>query len=202
MSAPRTLYDKIWDDHVVNRDPDGTCLLYIDRHLVHEVTSPQAFEGLRMAGRPVHSPTRTLAVVDHNVPTTADRLEGIKNEESRIQVEALAQNAKDFGVEYYSGARQTPGHRSYRRPRTGLHPAGHDDRLRRQPHLHPWRFRCARTRYRHFGSGACSGHPDTDPEKAKNMLVRVDGKIPDGVTAKTSSSPLSARSARRAAPAT
>ena len=89
MSAPRTLYDKIWDDHVVNRDPDGTCLLYIDRHLVHEVTSPQAFEGLRIAGRPVHSPTRTLAVVDHNVPTTADRLEGIKNEESRIQVDAL-----------------------------------------------------------------------------------------------------------------
>ncbi len=74
MSAPRTLYDKIWDDHVVNRDPDGTCLLYIDRHLVHEVTSPQAFEGLRIAGRPVHSQARTLAEVDHNEPTTADRL--------------------------------------------------------------------------------------------------------------------------------
>ncbi|MFN7104944.1 MAG: aconitase family protein, partial [Pseudorhizobium sp.] len=101
MSAPRTLYDKIWDDHIVS-DDNGTCLLYIDRHLVHEVTSPQAFEGLRLAGRTVRAPQKTLAVVDHNVPTTPDRHIGIKNEESRIQVEALAQNAHDFGVEYYS----------------------------------------------------------------------------------------------------
>ena len=70
MSAPRTLYDKIWDDHVVDRQDDGTCLLYIDRHLVHEVTSPQAFEGLRMTGRKVRHPEKTLAVVDHNVPTS------------------------------------------------------------------------------------------------------------------------------------
>ena len=98
MTEPRTLYDKIWDEHVVNEQEDGTCLLYIDRHLVHEVTSPQAFEGLRDAGRSVRHPHRTLAVVDHNVPTTPDRKEGIKNEESRIQVEALAKNAADFGV--------------------------------------------------------------------------------------------------------
>src|SRR5690606_38831050 len=78
MSAPRTLYDKIFDDHVVQRDPDGTCLLYIDRHLVHEVTSPQAFEGLRMTGRRVRHPEKTLAVVDHNVPTSPDRVNGIK----------------------------------------------------------------------------------------------------------------------------
>ncbi|MBW8322969.1 MAG: 3-isopropylmalate dehydratase large subunit, partial [Rhizobium sp.] len=102
MSAPRTLYDKIFDDHLVDRQEDGTCLLYIDRHLVHEVTSPQAFEGLRMAHRTVHAPQKTLAVVDHNVPTTPDRHTGIKNEESRIQVEALANNAAEFGVEYYS----------------------------------------------------------------------------------------------------
>jgi 3-isopropylmalate/(R)-2-methylmalate dehydratase large subunit len=81
---------------------DGTCLLYIDRHLVHEVTSPQAFEGLRTAHRKVRAPEKTLAVVDHNVPTSPDRALGIKNEESRIQVEALAKNAADFGVEYYN----------------------------------------------------------------------------------------------------
>jgi hypothetical protein len=80
---------------------DGTCLLYIDRHLVHEVTSPQAFEGLRMAGRKVRAPEKTLAVVDHNVPTTPTGRTASKNEESRIQVEALAKNAADFGVEYF-----------------------------------------------------------------------------------------------------
>jgi len=100
MSAPRTLYDKIWDDHVVDVQADGTALLYIDRHLVHEVTSPQAFEGLRMAGRKVHAPERTLAVVDHNVPTT-DRSKGIDDPESRIQIEALAKNVADFGIEYF-----------------------------------------------------------------------------------------------------
>jgi len=99
--GPQTLYDKIFDDHVVDRQDDGTCLLYIDRHLVHEVTSPQAFEGLRMTGRKVRAPEKTLAVVDHNIPTT-DRTKGIAEEESRIQVEALAKNARDFGVEYFN----------------------------------------------------------------------------------------------------
>ena len=98
--AALTLYDKIWNDHVVETRDDGNAILYIDRHLVHEVTSPQAFEGLRLTGRKVRAPERTLAVVDHNVPTSADRNEGIKNEESRIQVETLAKNAADFGVEY------------------------------------------------------------------------------------------------------
>jgi len=97
----KTLYDKIWDAHVAHQSEDGTCLLYIDRHLVHEVTSPQAFEGLRMAGRGVHAPDKTIAVPDHNVPTTLDREKGIDNEESRIQVEALDQNARDFGINYY-----------------------------------------------------------------------------------------------------
>jgi 3-isopropylmalate/(R)-2-methylmalate dehydratase large subunit len=101
MTAPRTLYDKIWDDHVVHQADDGTCLLYIDRHLVHEVTSPQAFEGLRMTGRTVRAPEKTIAVPDHNVPTTAGRDVHIDNVESRIQVEALDKNAKDFGIHYY-----------------------------------------------------------------------------------------------------
>ena len=99
--SPKTLYDKIWDAHVAHEADDGTCLLYIDRHLVHEVTSPQAFEGLRMSGRKVRAPERTIAVPDHNVPTTPDRVNGIDNEESRIQVEALEQNAKDFGLMHY-----------------------------------------------------------------------------------------------------
>ena len=96
----KTLYDKIFEDHIVDTQDDGTCLLYIDRHLVHEVTSPQAFEGLSLANRKVRAPDRTLAVVDHNVPTT-DRSKGIDDEESRLQVETLARNTKDFGVEYY-----------------------------------------------------------------------------------------------------
>ena len=99
--SPKTLYDKIWDAHVVHEADDGTCLLYIDRHLVHEVTSPQAFEGLRMTGRTVRAPEKTIAVPDHNVPTTAGRDTHIDNEESRIQVEALDRNARDFRINYY-----------------------------------------------------------------------------------------------------
>ena len=101
MTTPKTLYDKIWDAHVAHEADDGTCLLYIDRHLVHEVTSPQAFEGLRLSGRGVRAPNKTIAVPDHNVPTTIDREGGIDNEESRIQVEALDKNAREFGVHYY-----------------------------------------------------------------------------------------------------
>ncbi|RED18753.1 3-isopropylmalate dehydratase large subunit [Pontivivens insulae] len=98
----KTLYDKIWDAHVVHEDTDGTSLLYIDRHLVHEVTSPQAFEGLRMAGRTVRAPEKTIAVPDHNVPTTLDRANAATmTEDSRIQVEALDKNAKEFGIHYY-----------------------------------------------------------------------------------------------------
>jgi 3-isopropylmalate/(R)-2-methylmalate dehydratase large subunit len=96
---PKTLFDKIWDNHVVHKDADGTCVLYIDRHLVHEVTSPQAFEGLRMSGRKVRRPDATLAVPDHNVPTT-DRT-NIADEESRVQLAALDKNARDFGVVYF-----------------------------------------------------------------------------------------------------
>ncbi|MEA2846073.1 MAG: 3-isopropylmalate/(R)-2-methylmalate dehydratase large subunit, partial [Rhodospirillaceae bacterium] len=94
---PRTLFEKIWDAHVVHRQDDGTCVIYIDRHLVHEVTSPQAFEGLRMANRPVRRPDATVAVADHNTPTTT----GAMDEESRIQVETLEKNVADFHVPYF-----------------------------------------------------------------------------------------------------
>ncbi|MFT6530507.1 MAG: 3-isopropylmalate/(R)-2-methylmalate dehydratase large subunit [Limimaricola cinnabarinus] len=97
----KTLYDKIWDAHLVHQAEDGSSLIYIDRHLVHEVTSPQAFEGLRMAGRQVRAPEKTIAVPDHNVPTTEGRDKVIENEDSRIQVDALDKNARDFGINYY-----------------------------------------------------------------------------------------------------
>src|ERR1700712_3456659 len=96
----RTLFDKVWNAHVVDRMEDGTCVLYIDRHLVHEVTSPQAFEGLRMAGRPVRRPDATIAVVDHNIPTS-DRTVGIAEPESRLQVETLERNVAEFAVPYF-----------------------------------------------------------------------------------------------------
>ncbi|WP_299779370.1 3-isopropylmalate dehydratase large subunit [uncultured Roseobacter sp.] len=100
--SPKTLYDKIWDAHVAHEADDGTCLLYIDRHLVHEVTSPQAFEGLRMTGRKVRAPEKTIAVPDHNVPTTPGREDPSNmTEDSAIQVAALDTNAKDFGIHYY-----------------------------------------------------------------------------------------------------
>ena len=101
MPEPRTLYDKIWESHLVDEQDDGTCLLYIDRHLVHEVTSPQAFDGLRAAGRKVRRPEAALAVADHNVPTT-DRAKGIEEPESRLQVETLEKNCAEFGIRLFS----------------------------------------------------------------------------------------------------
>jgi 3-isopropylmalate/(R)-2-methylmalate dehydratase large subunit len=184
MSAPRTLYDKIFDDHVVDRQPDGTCLLYIDRHLVHEVTSPQAFEGLRMAGRKVRHPEKTLAVVDHNVPTSPDRRFGIKNEESRIQVEALAKNAADFGVEYYSENDLRQGIVHIVGPEQGFTLPG-------------MTIVCGDSHTSTHGAFGALAHGIGTSEvehvlatqtliqkKAKNMLVRVDGQLPAGVTAK------------------
>src|ERR1044071_1943909 len=99
-TGPRTLFQKIWDAHVVERFADGTCALYIDRHILDEVHSPQAFAGLRQAGRTVRRPDATIAVADHNVPTT-DRSRGIEEPESRLQVETLERNVKDFGIPYY-----------------------------------------------------------------------------------------------------
>jgi 3-isopropylmalate/(R)-2-methylmalate dehydratase large subunit len=184
MNAPRTLYDKIFDDHVVDRQEDGTCLLYIDRHLVHEVTSPQAFEGLRMSGRKVRHPERTLAVVDHNVPTSPDRVNGIKNEESRIQVEALAKNAADFGVEYYSEKDRRQGIVHIIGPEQGFTLPG-------------MTIVCGDSHTSTHGAFGALAHGIGTSEvehvlatqtliqkKAKNMRVTVDGQLPDGVTAK------------------
>src|ERR1700710_929586 len=106
-TQPRTLYDKVWDDHVVDQQEEGTCLIYIHRHLVHEVTSPQAFEALRVAGRPVRRPDLTLAVPDHNLPTTA-RKDAAGNRiatadaERPTQLQTLAMNAPAFGIRYIS----------------------------------------------------------------------------------------------------
>ncbi|ERN40670.1 3-isopropylmalate dehydratase, large subunit [Rubidibacter lacunae KORDI 51-2] len=101
MNAPQTLFDKIWQNHVVHQRDDGTCILYIDRQLVHEVTSPQAFEGLRLAGRQPRQPHAALAVADHNVPTS-DRAAGIADPESRLQIETLERNAVEFGIQFFS----------------------------------------------------------------------------------------------------
>ena len=184
MTKPRTLYDKIWDDHIVSAEADGTTLLYIDRHLVHEVTSPQAFEGLRIANRKVHSPEKTLAVVDHNVPTSHDRIKGIKNEESRIQVEALAQNAADFGIEYYSEADKRQGIVHIIGPEQGFTLPG-------------MTIVCGDSHTSTHGAFGALAHGIGTSEvehvlatqtliqrKAKNMLVKVSGQLPEGVTAK------------------
>ncbi|EFL89556.1 3-isopropylmalate dehydratase large subunit [Ahrensia sp. R2A130] len=183
----RTLYDKIWDDHLVHEAEDGTALLYIDRHLVHEVTSPQAFEGLRMTNRKVHAPGKTLAVVDHNVPTT-DRSQGIANEESRIQVEALAKNAAEFGVEYYSETDKRQGIVHIIGPEQGFTLPG-------------MTIVCGDSHTSTHGAFGALAHGIGTSEvehvlatqtliqkKAKNMKVEVTGgeggKLPDGVTAK------------------
>ncbi|MGE3876016.1 MAG: 3-isopropylmalate dehydratase large subunit [Parvibaculaceae bacterium] len=181
--APRTLYDKIWDDHLVDEQADGTCLLYIDRHLVHEVTSPQAFEGLRMSGRKVRHPEKTLAVVDHNVPTT-DRSQGIAEPESRTQVETLAQNAKDFGIEYYNELDLRQGIVHVVGPEQGFTLPGTT-------------IVCGDSHTSTHGAFGALAHGIGTSEvehvlatqtliqkKAKNMLVQVDGRLAQGATAK------------------
>ncbi len=179
----KTLYDKIFDDHLVERQPDGTCLIYIDRHLVHEVTSPQAFEGLRLAGRKVRAPEKTLAVVDHNVPTS-DRSHGIDDPESRIQVETLARNARDFGIEYYDEHDRRQGIVHVIGPEQGFTLPGTT-------------IVCGDSHTSTHGAFGALAHGIGTSEvehvlatqtlvqqKAKNMRVTVDGKLPDGVTAK------------------
>jgi 3-isopropylmalate/(R)-2-methylmalate dehydratase large subunit len=182
-ATPKALYDKIFEDHVVARQPDGTCILYIDRHLVHEVTSPQAFEGLRLAGRKVRAPAKTLAVVDHNVPTS-DRRSGIADPESRLQVETLARNAKDFGLEYYDELDVRQGIVHVIGPEQGFTLPGTT-------------IVCGDSHTSTHGAfGALAmGIGTSEVEhvlatqtltqrKAKNMRVTVDGVLPDGVTAK------------------
>jgi 3-isopropylmalate/(R)-2-methylmalate dehydratase large subunit len=183
MAKPRTLYDKIWDDHLVDQQPDGTCLIYIDRHLVHEVTSPQAFEGLRLSGRKVRAPEKTLCVVDHNVPTT-DRNLPNPDPESAAQIAYLAENAKLFGLEYFNEFDKRQGIVHIIGPEQGFTLPGTT-------------LVCGDSHTATHGAfGALAyGIGTSEVEhvlatqtliqtKSKNMRAVVDGKLPAGVTAK------------------
>ncbi len=183
MPKPRTLYDKIWDDHLVDEQPDGTCLIYVDRHLVHEVTSPQAFEGLRLSGRKVRAPEKTLCVVDHNVPTTNRNLPN-PDPESAAQIAYLAENAKLFGLEYFNEFDKRQGIVHIIGPEQGFTLPGTT-------------LVCGDSHTATHGAfGALAyGIGTSEVEhvlatqtliqtKSKNMRAVVDGKLPDGVTAK------------------
>jgi 3-isopropylmalate/(R)-2-methylmalate dehydratase large subunit len=180
---PRTFYDKIWADHLVDEQPDGTCLLYIDRHIVHEVTSPQAFEGLRTSGRKVHAPDKTLLVVDHNIPTT-DRTKPNPDKESADQIAYLAENAKFFNLEYYDEFDIRQGICHVIGPEQGFTLPGVT-------------LVCGDSHTATHGAfGALAyGIGTSEVEhvlatqtlvqvKSKNMRVLVDGKLPPNVTAK------------------
>jgi 3-isopropylmalate/(R)-2-methylmalate dehydratase large subunit len=183
MAKPRTLYDKIWEDHLVDEAPDGTCLIYIDRHLVHEVTSPQAFEGLRLSGRKVRAPEKTLLVVDHNVPTTDRKLPN-PDPESAAQIEYLAENAKLFGLEYFDEFDKRQGIVHIIGPEQGFTLPGVT-------------LACGDSHTATHGAfGALAyGIGTSEVEhvlatqtlilaKSKNMRAVVDGKLPQGVAAK------------------
>ncbi|MGD0720462.1 MAG: 3-isopropylmalate dehydratase large subunit [Roseiarcus sp.] len=183
MPKARTLYDKIWDDHVIETQSEGSSLLYIDRHLVHEVTSPQAFEGLRIAGRKVRAPEKTLAVVDHNIQTT-DRSGGIQDPESRLQVEQLAENAREFGIEYYDEFDARQGIVHIIGPEQGFTLPGTT-------------IVCGDSHTSTHGAFGALAHGIGTSEvehvlatqtliqsKAKNMRVTVDGALGDGVASK------------------
>ena len=179
----RTLYDKLWDAHVVHQDQDGTCLLYVDRHLLHEVTSPQAFEGLTQAGRKLWRVDANLAVVDHNVPTT-DRSHGIADPISRLQVETLDHNAQRFGVTYFDINDRRQGIVHVIGPQQGATLPG-------------MTVVCGDSHTSTHGAFACLafgiGTSEVEhalatqtivAKKQKNMLVEVEGPLPKGVTSK------------------
>ncbi len=183
MNGPRTLFDKIWEHHLVDESDDEAALIYIDRHLVHEVTSPQAFEGLRNAGHPIRRPDATLAVADHNVPTT-DRSRGIAEEDSRIQVETLETNCVEFGIEYYA----------MDDPRQGIvHIIGPEQGMT-QPGMTIVCGDSHTSTHGAFGALAFGiGTSEVEhvlatqtliQRRAKNMRITVDGNLPLGVTAK------------------
>ena len=183
MSAPKTLFDKIWDAHVVHSQADGTCLIYIDRHLVHEVTSPQAFEGLRNDKRAVRAPNRTLAVADHNIPTT-DRSAGIEDEESRIQVEALEKNAAEFGVPYFAMSDKRQGIVHVIGPEQGFTLPGMtivcgDSHTATHGAFGALAFGIGTSEVEHV-----LATQTLIQKPAKNMRITVDGMLSDGVTAK------------------
>ena len=183
MAKPRTLFDKIWASHLVDVQEDGTCLIYIDRHLVHEVTSPQAFEGLRQNGRKVRRPELTLAVADHNVPTT-DRSKGIADEESRIQVETLESNVEAFGVPYFPVMDARQGIVHIIGPEQGFTLPGMtivcgDSHTATHGAFGSLAFGIGTSEVEHvLATQTLVQAP------AKNMRITVDGELPAGVTSK------------------
>ena len=180
---PRTLFDKVWAAHVVQQMPDGTCILYIDRHLVHEVTSPQAFEGLRLAGRRVRRPDATIAVVDHNIPTS-DRSVAIAEPESALQVETLERNVREFGVPYFPVRDARQGIVHIIGPEQGISLPGFtivcgDSHTSTHGAMGALAFGIGTSEVEHvLATQTLLQKP------AKNMLVQVDGTLAPGVTAK------------------
>ena len=179
----KTLYDKLFDDHLVSKQEDGTCLLYIDRHLVHEVTSPQAFEGLRMNNRKVKHPEYTLAVADHNVPTT-DRNKPIENEDSRIQYETIDKNCKEFGIEFFGLNDVRQGIVHVIGPEQGLTQPGMtvvcgDSHTATHGAFGALAFGIGTSEVEHV-----LATQTLIQRKSKNMKIEVQGKLPTGVTAK------------------
>ena len=183
MSKPQTLFDKIWDAHLVDTQDDGTCLIYIDRHLVHEVTSPQAFEGLRTAGRKVRRTDLTLAVADHNTPTT-DISEGIAEEESRVQVETLEENVKAFGVPYINLTDARRGIVHIIGPEQGFTQPGMtivcgDSHTATHGAFGALAFGIGTSEVEHV-----LATQTLVQKKAKNFRINVNGQLPLGVTSK------------------
>ena len=184
MAQPRTLYDKLWDSHVVHADPAGNAILYIDLHLTHEVTTPQAYEGLRTAGRRMHRTDKTIAVPDHNVPTTKDRMERIDDPESRLQLEMLTENSRHFGVEYIPMDDIRQGIVHIIGPEQGLTQPGKtivcgDSHTATHGAFGALAFGIGTSEVEHV-----LATQTLVAAKAKNMRVAVDGKLPLGVTGK------------------
>ena len=179
----KTLYDKIWENHLVHEQSDGTSLIYVDRHLVHEVTSPQAFEGLRLQKRKVRRPELTLAVPDHNVPTT-DRSKGINDEDSRIQVETLRKNCKDFGVELFDVNDKRQGIVHIIGPEQGFTQPGTvivcgDSHTATHGAFGALAFGIGTSEVEHV-----LATQTLMQKKSKNLRINVNGNLPKGVTAK------------------
>ena len=179
----KTLYDKIWEDHMVHQQSDGTELLYVDRHLIHEVTSPQAFEGLRLKKRKVRRPDLTLAVADHNVPTT-DRSKGIVDEESRIQVDTLRNNCAEFSVELFDMSDKRQGIVHIIGPEQGFTQPGTvivcgDSHTATHGAFGALAFGIGTSEVEHV-----LATQTLIQKKSKNLRVSVNGDLPSGVTAK------------------
>ena len=180
---PKTLYDKIWDEHLVYQQDDGTSLLYVDRHLVHEVTSPQAFEGLRLNKRKVRRPNFTLAVADHNVPTT-DRTKGINDKQSKLQVDTLRKNCKEFGVPLFDMNDKRQGIVHIIGPEQGFTQPGTiivcgDSHTATHGAFGALAFGIGTSEVEHV-----LATQTLIQKKSKNLLLKIDGKLPIGVTAK------------------